>query len=420
MSSRPPKSPPKFSPAKIASFSLLAFVIFALTAELGSWILLKAFDAKVHVRYNRQSSGYSVFRTTPNFTFLTQTTDPSQPDVRTDEWGFVHDPAISERKPDNTIRVFLNGGSALFGAGQVAVYEPAKKFPRPLYSYPISIAGVLESYLSAARPDLRFEVVNAAAYTKKMHQSIPDYLGVISRMSPDFVINMDGYNDLNAFVSGTPYADLAQDLQKYIDLEAPVRLPETLSSYQVGKRLLGRIYSGVFNTALTIRIEEGPPDIALPRSSYLKAKPRYVAAADRFLDILDHYTALLRNDEVEFLFTLQPMLDRGVNKQLTPSESAWQSYVQSFKDEHPDYRLILRYFFDDYLSDQLEQRVTRAGYRYIDFGRSIQTLDAEFQLFTDYCHLTLEGNEFVAKEMGDFVLEKLSNPSFSAGSRSKL
>jgi hypothetical protein len=402
-------SQPSLSWEKIAIFSLFTLVTFALAVEIGSWALLEVFDAKVHVRYNRVISGYSVFRTTPNFAFLTNKSDPSQPEVVTDSRGFVHDTAVAEQKPANTIRIFLNGGSALFGAGQAAAYEPALKFPRPLYSYPISIAGKLKAYLSRARPDLDFEVINAAAYTKKLHQSIPDYLSVISRMSPDFVINMDGYNDLNALVTGSPYADLHEDLQSYIDLGAAPGFPEVLNSYQVGKRIVDRIFVRPFDTALEIRIEDADPAETVPRSAYLAKRAEFIAASQRLLEILDHYMSLLRQDGVEFMFTLQPMVERGMNKPLTPSEAEWQHYVQSFKDEHPDYRLLLRYFFDDYLSDRLEERVTRAGFRYIDFGRSSQSLDSNFQLFTDYCHLTLEGNQFVAEQMGDFVLAKLAD-----------
>ena len=401
-------SRPSLSWEKIAIFSLFTLVAFALAVELGSWVLLEAFDAKTQVRYNRVTSGYSVFRTTPNFTFLTNKSDPSQPEVVTDLRGFVHDTAVAEKKPANTIRIFLNGGSALFGAGQAAAYEPAKKYPRPLYSYPISIAGKLKAYLSLARPDLDFEVINAAAYTKKLHQSIPDYLSVISRMSPDFVINMDGYNDLNALVTGTPYADLHEELQTYIELEAPPGLPEVLNSYQVAKRIVDRIFVRPFETGLEVRIEEADPADTVPRSAYLAKRTEFIAASQRLLEILDHYMSLLRQDGVEFMFTLQPMVERGINKPLTTSEAEWQHYVQSFKDEHPDYRLILRYFFDDYLSDEIEERVTRAGFRYIDLGRSSQSLSSDFQLFTDYCHLTLEGNQFVAEQMGDFVLEKLA------------
>jgi hypothetical protein len=401
-------SRPSLSPERIALFSLFTLLVFALAVEFGSWALLTAVDAKVSVRFNRVTSGYSVFRTTPHFTFLTHKTDPSQPDVVTDSRGFVHDSPVAERKPENTIRIFLNGGSALFGAGQASAYSPAIKYPSALYSFPISIAGKLERYLAQQRPDLEFEVINTAAYTKKLHQSIPDYLSVISRMSPDFVINMDGYNDLNGLVSGTPYADLHDDLQSYIDLAAPPGFPEFLYSYQLARRVVDRLFVSPFDTGLKVRIDEADPGEVVPRAAYLEEKPKFVAAADRYLDILDHYMSLMRQDGVEFLFTLQPMVERAANKPLTTSEAEWQHYVQSFKAEHPEYRLVIRYFFDDYLSDQLEARVNRAGFRYIDLGRASWALSSSFQLFTDYCHLTLEGNQFVAEQMGNFVLAKLN------------
>jgi hypothetical protein len=288
------------------------------------------------------------------------------------------------------------------------VYGAARVFPNPVYSYPNSIAGQLKSYLRERRPDLRFEVVNAATYSKKVHQSLTDYVSTISRFSPDFVINMDGYNDLNAFVTGTPFVDLAKDLQLYIDLGAPPRFPETLNVYQVLKRVLSRLFANPFKTGLGVKVEETEPAVAIPRSSYVEKRSRYVEDADRFLSTLDRYMAVLRQDDVEWLFVLQPMVDRGVNKALTPSEAQWQRYVQTMKKDWHQYREILRYFFDDYLTGALEERIEGAGYTYIDMGEWSRRLGSDFQLFTDYCHLTLEGNEIVARQMGEFVLRNLS------------
>ena len=402
MTSRAP-----LSPFKLLSFGITTIVLTLALIEFGSWLLLTGFDAKLHGGYNRVASGYSVFVTTPHFTFLTSKTEPSQVDVSTDEYGFVHDTPIALEKPDNTVRIFLNGGSALFGAGQARVYGPARSFPNAMYSYPDSIAGQLKKYLKAQRPDLEFEVVNAAAYTKRMHQSVMDYLSTISRLSPDFVINMDGYNDLNAFVPGTPYADLNEDLMLYVGLDLPPTLPESLYFYQVMKRVVDKLIVKPFDTGLGVRVENVPPEVALPRADYLEKKPIFVSNAERFLEILDLYLAVLREDEVEHLFVLQPMVDRGENKALTASEKAWQSYVATFKDEHHDYRLILRYFFDDYLSDAVERHVERGGYSYLDMGLRTRDLGDDFQLFTDYCHISREGNTFVAEQMGEFVLSKL-------------
>jgi hypothetical protein len=68
---------------------------------------------------------------------------------------------------------------------------------------------------------------------------------------------------------------------------------------------------------------------------------------------------------------------------------------------------IIKYFFDDYLSDAIQERVERAGYHYLDMGREIEGLDDSFQFYTDYCHLTVDANEFIAKRMGDFILPRL-------------
>jgi hypothetical protein len=401
-------SPAPISQTKFVGFLAAVLLTIAIAIEAVSWLLLTAIDSRTQGGYNRVVSGYSVFASRPNFSFLTNKTDASQEDAVSDEYGFVHDEPIAITKPDGTVRIFLNGGSALFGAGQSTVYQPAKAYPKALYSYPDSIAGQLKSYLRQQRPDLRFEVVNAAIYVKKMHQSLTDYISMISRFSPDFIINMDGYNDLNVFVSGTPFADLGEDLQLYFDLGAPPRFPETLNVYQLLRGAIHRVIGNPFKTGLGVEIDEVEPAIAIPRSHYLENRTRYVSNADRFLNTLDRYMAVLRQDDVEWLFVLQPMVDREINKALTPSEAQWQRYLKTSKKAHPEHREILRYFFDDYLTGALRERIEEADYTYIDMGEQSRHLGSDFQLFTDYCHLTLEGNEFVAQKMGEFVIRNLS------------
>jgi hypothetical protein len=366
-------------------------------------------QTKLQSGHNRVVSGYSVFKTRPNFTFLTNKSDPSQPDVTTDDYGFIHDERIALSKPAGTVRIFLNGGSALFGAGQAAAYSPPKPYPHGLYSYSDSIAGQLKSYLQERRPDLRFEVVNAAAYDKRMHQTFTDYVSTISRFSPDFVINMDGHNDLNAFVSGTPFVDRGKDLHLYIGLDAPPRFPETLNVYQVLKRTHRRLFDDPYSTGLSVEIDESDPAIAIPHAEYLENKTRYVKNASRFLNTLDRYMAVLRTDGVEWLFVLQPEVNRAINKSLTPSEAQWQKYRPMLDKVFSDNRDVFRYFYDDYLTDALSERIEGAGYEYLDMGLESRILGSEFQLFTDYCHLTNEGNKFVAAYLRDFVLHNLSS-----------
>jgi hypothetical protein len=400
-------SAPQLSTGKRILFALVTTLIFLLMAELASRVAFVIFDAKTAPSYNRVASGYSVFRTTPNYQFITIKSSESDTDVITDAYGFVHDTPIEVEKPPNTVRIFLNGGSALFGAGQAAVYSPPKDYPGGLFAYRLSIAGKLRQYLEKKRPDLRFEVVNAAAYTKQMHQSLPDYVSTISRFDPDFVINMDGYNDLSAFVTGTPFLDLEPDLWKYVALLAPPSFPENTGIYQILTRAVSRLISP-FKTGLGASVDEHPPDVTLPRSHYEKElREGFVENTGRYLEILDYYMSVLKQDGVDFLFILQPMVDREVNKEFTPSEAEWQRYTKRYVGARPEYRYVLRYFFDDHLSGAVKQRVEAAGNTYIDMGQAIGVLDSSFQFYTDYCHLTVEGNEFVAERMGEFVLSRL-------------
>jgi len=45
------------------------------------------------------------------------------------------------------------------------------------------------------------------------------YLETVSRFSPDWVVSLDGFNDISHIQSGTPYADREEELQYYIDIE---------------------------------------------------------------------------------------------------------------------------------------------------------------------------------------------------------
>jgi hypothetical protein len=103
---------PPISRTKFFGFLATTLLIFAIAIEAASWLLLTAMDAKVHPRYNRVVSGYSVFSATPDFTFLTSKTDASQADVVTDDYGFIHDEPIAMAKPEGTVRIILNGGPA--------------------------------------------------------------------------------------------------------------------------------------------------------------------------------------------------------------------------------------------------------------------------------------------------------------------
>ena len=94
-------SPPPIPPAKFIGFLVAILLTFVIAIEAASWLLLTAMDAKVHARYNRVISGYSVFSATPNFTFLTSKTDASQVDG---EANALHPSEGKQRNGDPSAR----------------------------------------------------------------------------------------------------------------------------------------------------------------------------------------------------------------------------------------------------------------------------------------------------------------------------
>jgi lysophospholipase L1-like esterase len=75
--------------------------------------------------------------------------------------------------------------------------------------------------------------------------------------------------------------------------------------------------------------------------------------------------------------------------------------------------LLLSYFYDDYLSDALRRTAKDFGVEYIDLNAKIATLGSEVEFYTDYCHLTPEGNRRVAEILGRTILAR--NPVKSRG-----
>jgi hypothetical protein len=159
------------------------------------------------------------------------------------------------------------------------------------------------------------------------------------------------------------------------------------------------------------------------RARYLERRTRFEAGSARFIQTLRHQMGIMRADGVSFLFVLQPMLHRqGSNKALSEREAQFASAVappvysvktfretgepQDFVDAtfFDDSMLVLKFFFDDYLSPNLASEVSDAGYHYLDMNQAIEEVPASTEFYTDYCHMTVEGNRLVAEAIGNSIL----------------
>jgi hypothetical protein len=125
--------------------------------------------------------------------------------------------------------------------------------------------------------------------------------------------------------------------------------------------------------------------------------------------------ALLKSDDVEFVFVVQPMLNRVKgNKEFSSDEFKLieKMYPPTWHENEEKLThtmLVLKYFFDDYLSERIQMEVEGQGYDFIDMGLEFQELDASITAYTDYCHLTPEANRFIAEKIGEMILKRESN-----------
>jgi lysophospholipase L1-like esterase len=380
-------------------------------------------DLRFAYPYNRILSGYTVFENVPGHSFRTSAikSNAAEPDPILDEHGFLHDTPVSREKPAGTFRIFLVGGSTAFGAGQNIRYHSVHPYLDGLYAYPSSIAGQLQSYLQTHNPATHYEVINAAGFERRIHQSLIQYIETLSQFQPDLIINLDGMNDVYSLVTGTPFADLEQQLPFYVELYQGQR---SLLRYSSTYYVLSTLYSKWVNrqrsaepAPTTEGIAKGSgisPVTPLPSENsghafYEKSKDSYTKNAQRLLQIVRQYFAILKADRTPSIFVLQPLLNRAKkNKHLSEVEQKLAGVmVPAGADASAavdQCALLLTYFYDDYLSDALRKTAKESGIEYIDMNAEIANLGPDVEFYTDYCHLTPEGNRRVAEILGKAIL----------------
>ena len=399
--------------------SLVLIILTLLVLEGLSFLILrlKGFDPRRY-EYGQILSGYYVFRNTPGAPFWGEVKErPTDPPTIINGDGFVSDNPIALVKPEGVIRIFIMGGSAAFGIGQFPPFASVHPYHRGTLSYTLGPAGQLKRFLQAQRPDLKFEVINAAASDRLLHQSMIYYLETISRYSPDIVINLDGYNDLFfGMMSGRPYAQMEGRLESYVNL---------LNTALAYKPNLMHLLTLGYNKYIHPHLDEAlkkqfffKDDLDREKYSmaeYKKVEGAFIGTTQRFLQILDHYMAVLKSDKVDFIFTLQPLLYRQVNKEWSEIEDRMRRTVfgvgPNLSPEMIDrFILMSKYFFDEYLAQASRERVAAQGYGFLDMNREIRHLKSDFELYIDYCHFTVSGSRAVGEILGGEVLRRLPAP----------
>jgi len=107
--------------------------------------------------------------------------DTQKDDANINSLGF-RGGEFTQNKPDNTLRIFLLGGSQMFGTGAT--------------SDETTIPGYIQTYLDAENYDFTIEVINSGLKGIDSRKELLLLQNMLLNFNPDLVVVYDGLNDL--------------------------------------------------------------------------------------------------------------------------------------------------------------------------------------------------------------------------------
>jgi hypothetical protein len=306
--------------------------------------------------------------------------------------GFRRRSEVALAKPQGTVRIFLMGASAAFGTGGLWPHIDSRY---PVLHDSVTIDAYLERQLATVRPDLRFEVINAAIPSTWTHHSFIYLSQTILHYDPDLVLFLDGFNDFyqcdaghDQFLSYT-YGERASTIMGPPTFGALVQANGWWISRKSAAAYLAFRTVQQVGQLLSRPGDRPPIPVDECFATFQRTFPSNALAMWR------RSATLLRSEGVDGIFMLQPMLMLERDRQtLTPVERQLLTFdVTAWPTGREPY--IRR--AAPWASDTAQRTIEATGQHYLDLTGAFR--DVTFQAFTDYAHLTPEANELLARRI---------------------
>jgi len=371
-------------------FSLVLLVLVCGVLELAGRLYLKAFegfDGKHLMRY--EFDPYKNVVPTPNYV--------DTRGVHHNARGFRRLTEVPVRKPSDTYRIFLMGGSTAYGLGGL--------WPHVQRDYAVlrdseTIAANLERYFADSLSGRRVEVINAAITSDWTHHHLIYLNQTILEYDPDMVLFLDGFNDFFFFDEGhDQFADYPYQARYRAMMGDP-----TLASlaYMNGWWLFRRsafanvAMRAVQNLQLVVRPSPHLTSLDVDKAvaGLHDVFPRSALTMDRRIGLI------LRDVQVTTVFMLQPMLilERDHKPMPLMERKLFEFNVAAYR---PNYEAFMHQAVP-YVRSQEEAMARQVGAHFIDLTQIYGGVPQ--QVYTDYCHLTPYGNMLLARYVGRRLL----------------
>lgn len=384
------------------SIRCLYVVGLALLFEGAAFLTVKAYDNELGNSSQRHL--YSAIRGHELNPSYRRTFDTSGRFIHSAQ-GFRRDGLIEKPKPAGVFRIFVLGGSALYGIG----VQSATTYPRhPSLANDQTITFFLERDLNArlreAGSDVRVQVVNAGVTAYQTFHHVLYFYETLYEYEPDLLLFLDGHNDFYNVDPANPikaYSYSASSMVPALNQRRP------WFALYVASRFLGQ-YSYAFKllekASLTMfeRFEARPQNSGqssrLPGGDFGEALRETAAAG--FLRNYRMIDAFAKYYGIDYHVFLQPEVVFEDARQLGSQDRASKATTERlYGKERVALMRRARSLFPELFA--------RHQVPYTDIGSLAHQAGDRGQLYMDYCHLMPEGARVAAERMLPVVLPKV-------------
>jgi hypothetical protein len=387
----PPSSLPWWKRLLFASVLLL---IVAVVLEVAAQVYLRSargYTGGEFLQY--QFDPYKNIRLTPDWT--------DSRGVRHSAQGFRRDGLVTRDKPAGTTRIFLMGASTAYGLGGM---WPHLQREFEVLDNSETISAYLESILADSLADTSVEVINAGVPSIWTHHHLINLNQTILSFAPDLILFLDGWND-HYFINADhdQFASYAQTEQAGVIMGPPTLASlGRMNAWWLFRRSAFFQVVGRALRALKPMILRPPPPRSIDPAQALVALPAVFERSA--LRMIERNALILRQEGIPALFLLQPMLalERGNLARMPEIERRlFEFNIQAWA---PGYEQFLT-GAAPYVARRIEETVVPLGARFADLTGLFSAPSG--QIFTDYAHLTPEGNRIVAEHVAPMVVAML-------------
>ncbi|MBN1186254.1 MAG: SGNH/GDSL hydrolase family protein [Bacteroidales bacterium] len=337
------------------------------------------FELFLRMNAKREMNHYAIYDAHP---FLQNQLNKYDKGSHINSFGFRGD-EIKKEKSQDVFRIFVIGGSTVFGWG---------------VSFEKSHVRILERLLKQCYPDRKIEVLNAGASWHSSQHSVIKYLFKIKDFQPDLIILWHGINDLYRSFASEKFTvgDFQSDYSHFWGPMASMVLQHFDRKGTLEPLINIKLYMiDFFNVILysDLRVFDNIPEL---ESIDVYDFPSLGA----FTRNMKAFVEIMKNDDVKLVLATQPFLYReGLDEE--ELKSLWLSKMNcAVNKAYPNVRSMER-----------GMNLFNAATKMVAEQHQVPLIDLEMkvpktkQYFLDDCHYTAEGNALVAQTVFEFLIE---------------